>query len=472
MRENNSDMAQKTEGVDIITGDPKRAVIKMAVPMVIAMLLMSAYNLIDAVWVAGLGGDAIAAIGFITPFFMLIIGLMNGLGAGATSAISRRIGAGDKPGAENSAMHSVIICVIVSVIMTVIFVPFLRPLMELSGAGATTGLALEYGQVVFAGIIFMLFSGVGSGILRGEGDAKRTMYLMAVSAIMNAVLDPIFIYTLDMGIAGAAWATVISNVFVCIILCHWLFIKKNTYLTFNKSSYSPDRKVVRDILGVGLPASAEMFLISVLVIVLNGIFVLVSGTDAVAVYTSGWRVVMIALVPLMGIATALVTVAGAAFGAEQFGKMAVSHTYSMKLGMVIAIIMSIATFIFAPAISAVFTYSPESAYLAPSITAFLRVMCMFYLAVPVGIMSTVLFQAVGKGMTSFVLTFIREIVLIAVFAWIFSVTFGWGEAGVWWGIVAGNIVGSIITYTWAKYYISRLLVKEITGSSHTAEGAV
>jgi Na+-driven multidrug efflux pump len=84
---------KKTEGVSIVTGDPKRAILKLSGPMIVAMLLMSIYNLIDAVWVAGLGGDALAAIGFATPVFMIIVGLGSGLGAGATSAISRCIGA-------------------------------------------------------------------------------------------------------------------------------------------------------------------------------------------------------------------------------------------------------------------------------------------------------------------------------------------------------------------------------------------
>lgn len=102
-------------GVAIMTGDPKRAILKLSGPMIIAMLLMSFYNLADAIWVAGLGDYALAAVGFITPFFMVLIGLGNGLGAGANSVISRCIGARNKAGADNAAMNAMVLTAAVSI---------------------------------------------------------------------------------------------------------------------------------------------------------------------------------------------------------------------------------------------------------------------------------------------------------------------------------------------------------------------
>lgn len=458
-----------TEGVAVMTGDPRKAVITLSIPMIVAMLLMSAYNLVDAIWVAGLGSDAIAAVGFVTPLFMIMVGLSNGLGAGATSAIARRIGAKNKPGADNAAAHSLVITIAVSILLSLILVPFLAPLLEASGAGDTTDLAVAYGQIVFGGTIFMLLSGVGYGILRAEGDVRRTMYAMALSAVVNMVLDPVLIYWAGMGIAGAAWATVISMVLVCAVLVYWLFVKRDTYVSFTRQSFKPERAVASDILWVGLPASAEMFLISAFVGIINAILVAVSGTDAVAVYTSGWRVVMVALVPYMGIGTALVSVAGAAYGAKRFDKMAIAHVYAMKLGLAIGALTSVLTFVFAPQISTIFAYSAESAHLAPEITVFLRVMCLFYIAAPLGIMAASIFQAVGKGVTSFVLTLIREIVMMAVFAYAFAITLGWGETGVWWGIAVGQIAGSVVAYLWARGYIRNLL-RRVVPSARPAAG--
>ena len=100
------DEKEISEGISILRGDPKKAIVKLSGPMIVAMFLMSTYNIVNAIWVAGLGADALAAVGFITPLFMVLIGMGSGLGAGVASVISRRIGAKDKAGADNAAVHA------------------------------------------------------------------------------------------------------------------------------------------------------------------------------------------------------------------------------------------------------------------------------------------------------------------------------------------------------------------------------
>lgn len=444
-------------GVAIMTGDPKKAILKLAGPMIIAMLLMSLYNLADAIWVAGLGDDALAAVGFVTPFFMVLIGLGNGLGAGANSVISRCIGARNKEGADNAAMHAMVLTAAVSIVLTVLLVFFLEPLLLAIGAGETTGLAIEYGEIVFAGTVLMLFNSVAYGLLRAEGDAKRTMYAMAASAVLNIVLDPILIYTLGMGIAGAAWATVISMTTVTVIMLYWFLVRRDTYLSLSWKNFVHDRRVHAGILQVGIPASLEMLLIAGVTVIINRILVAVSGTDAVAVCTSGWRIVMIATVPIMAVGAALITVAGAALGAKEYENVAIVHRYATKVGVGVAVATSVLTLVLAPGIAALFSYSPESAHLAPAITVFLQVMCLSYIFMPPGLMSSSLFQASGNGMTALTLTVFRELVCIGFFAYLLAIPFGLGEMGVWWGIVIGHIVGSIVAYVWARLFIRQLV---------------
>ncbi len=452
-----SAVAENTIGVSILTGDPKRAIIKLSGPMIVAMLLMSVYNIVDAIWVAGLGSDALAAIGFVSPVFMVLIGFSNGIGAGATSAIARRIGAKDKEGADNTAMHALYLTVIVSVIMTACFLIFLRPVLLFIGAGGTIDLALEYAYILFGGTIFILFTNVAYGILRAEGDMKRTMYAMAVSSVVNLVLDPILIYGLDMGMAGAALATVISVALVSTVLLWWFLGKRDTYVSIHRQSFHYHPAVAADILKVGLPASGEFLLMAGVGIILNGLLVTVAGTDGVAVYTGGWRVVMFAIVPMIGISTAAVSVTGALYGAKRYAGLRTVHRYSSGLGTVIAIVISILTWIFAPQIALLFAYSPDSAHLLPQITAFLRTMCFFYPFVPMGMMSSGLFQGTGRGVTSFILSLLRNVVFIAFFATLLALTFGFGESGVWWGIVLGDIAGGIVAFGWAAGYVKRLI---------------
>lgn len=446
----------RTEGVNLILGDPKKAVIKLSGPMIIAMILQTTYNLVNAIWVAGLGGEALAAVGFVTPLFMIMVGLSNGLGAGAASSVARFIGAGDKRSANNAAIHSLLITIVISVIITFLLLIFLEPILIFLGAGSTLDLAVQFGRVTFAGTIFMLFTGAAYGILRAEGDTKRTMYAMVVSSVLNMVLDPILIYSAGLGISGAAYGTVISMAMVSLVILYWFFLKKDTYVSFSLKDFLPDFKVVKDVLSVGLPASAEFLIISINVGILNGLLVLVAGTDAVAVYSAGWRVVMMAILPIVAIGTSVITVAGVSFGSRKFENLSITHNYSVKIGSLTALILAILTFILAPYMAMLFAYTPQSAYLAPTIAAFLQVMCFFYIFMPPGVMSCSIFQGTGKGMSSLTLAVLRNMILVIIFAYILAIPLNMGERGVWWGIVAGDIVGGIVAYVWARFYIRRL----------------
>jgi putative MATE family efflux protein len=453
-RQGNEDI---TRGVSLLTGEPKKAVLKLSGPMIVALMIQAAYNLVNAVWVAGLGPNALAAVGFVSPIFMVVIGISNGLGAGVSSAISRRIGAGDKAGADATAAHAIVLVIAVSALLTVCLLSLARPILAAMGAGSTLGLALEYGNIVFAGSILAVFSAMAFAILRGEGDTKRTMYAMAAGSLVNAVLDPILIYWAGLGVAGAAWGTVFSMFLVSLVQLYWMFIKKDTYVTFSRRGFRLCRNIMSDILKVGIPASIEFLFYSIDAVIINAMLVRVSGTDAVAVYTAGWRVIFVALVPLIAIATAEISVAGAAFGARRYESLSVIHSYSTKLGLAIGAATAIVTGLLAPQITALFTFSADSAHLAPSLVAFMHAMCLFYPFVSPGIMSACFFQGAGKGLTSLFLNLLRDVILITMMAFVLGIVLGLGEHGIWWGIVFGNISGSLVSYLWAKLYISRVI---------------
>ena len=141
--------------------------------MIVAMLVQTAYNLVDTIWVAGLGADSLAAIGFVFPLFFMAMGLANGLGVGGGSAISRRIGARDKDGADSVATHTIVFMLIMALGFTIPMVVFAGDIFMAIGAGRTAGLATEYGRIVFGASILLFFSSVAMAILRSEGDARR-----------------------------------------------------------------------------------------------------------------------------------------------------------------------------------------------------------------------------------------------------------------------------------------------------------
>ena len=343
-----TEVKKKHSNIELIRGDPKKAINKLSVPMMASMLLIMAYNIADSVWVAGLGAEALAAIGFITPLFLIVIGLGNGIGSGANSLMARAIGAKNKALVNNAALHAIVITLIISIVAPLILVPLLPQIITLMGGGETLEYALAYGNITFGLMIVFLFSSVASAILRAEGDVNRATIAMAITAVLNIVLDPIFIYTLGMGIAGAGWATIISATISCVVMIYWMWVKKDTYVDLHFSQFKPSKAVLFDILKVSIPSTAEQFIMSLLAMVINAMLVMVATTDAVAVYTAGMRLIQIAMIPLMGLGTALLTVGGAAYGARNYKKLNISLNYTVKTGFIISIIMAIIFAIFAP----------------------------------------------------------------------------------------------------------------------------
>ena len=454
----NSDNSRKeySEGVKTLLGDPKKAIIKLSLPMIVAMSAQTIYNLVDAIWVSGLGADALAAIGFVFPFFFAAMALSNGLGVGGGSAISRRIGARDKDGADNVAVHTIVMMLLLAVLFTIPLFVFAEDVFALIGAGSATGMAVSYARIIFAGSIFIFITSVASAILRAEGDVKRAMYVMTLGAGLNIILDPIFIYTLDMGIAGAAYATFVSLAISSAVMVNWLLFKKDTYISFNFSGFRFDRVIVREVFRVGIPASVTQLSMSLTMVIMNVMVVVVGSIAGVAVYTTGWRVVSIATLPLVGIATAVVSVTGAAFGARSFDKVSIAHIYATKIGVLLEAVIAVATFIFAPQIAAMFTQAESAAHIAPDLVIFLRIVTLFYVTVPFGMLSSSLFQGTGKGVNALIVTILRTLILTPIFAALFAFNFGMGLTGIWWGLVAANVIGPAVAFIWARLYVRGL----------------
>ena len=175
-------MANKN--VELMRGEPEIAVKKLAIPIMISMILTALYNIIDGIWVAGLGPTAIAGIGFVTPIFMVLNGASVGLGNGATSSIARFIGAKNHEMANKSATHSLYIFFIASIILTIVLLLVQEPMLRSYGAtGQTLNEAVSYATPMFLGLIAFMFSNGCSGILRGEGDMKRAMYVVVATVI-------------------------------------------------------------------------------------------------------------------------------------------------------------------------------------------------------------------------------------------------------------------------------------------------
>ncbi len=440
--------------IDTITSDDYReALLKLTWPTMVSMAFTVIYNLIDSVWVAGLGPDTLAAVGFISPLFLILTGLGNGVGIGANALISQYIGVKDYENASNSSMHSLVLAVIISIIGAIIMYFLLPVILHLMGASGTIfNDGMRYGRILFTFMIVFIYSSVSSGILRGEGDGKMVMYALIITSIINIVLDPIFIYGFNMGVSGAALTTVLSVLINCIIFFDWTMIRKNNFIKIDFERFSYNSVVIRRILRITIPSLSETVLMSCLGIVIIYILSLTSGSSAVAVYTVNYKLLELGLVPIIGISQALLTLTATSAGANDFVRLKNTYYHAMRLGIVVGIVIAVAFFITAPVLCQIFAYG-ESAILLPEIITSLRILCFWIVGTTFGLMGSMFFQGISRGYHSLFLTFIRAFLLELVFTWILDVVFQLSNNGVYFCVTFGCIIGGLISFLYTSRYL-------------------
>ena len=443
------------KNVELMRGEPEIAVRKLAIPIMISMLLTASYNIVDGIWVVGLGQAAIAGIGFVTPIFMILNGVSVGLGNGATSSISRAVGAKDHERANKSATHALLIFVLASLLLTVVLLFIQEPLIKTYGAsGQSLAEGLKYGTPLFLGLFGFMLANGGSGILRGEGDMTRAMYAMIVSVVLNFILDPIFIYILNLGSAGASLATIISSLGSATVIMYWILIKKDTYVHVTFKDFEFDSKIFIDILKVGIPASLDMFVMSLAMSIYLIFISSIAGEYGIAAFTSGQRLYLFAIMPLTAIGSAVAAVSGSAYGARNADYLSRAHYYGTNFAMVFGLVMVFILVVFAPQLSLIFAYTPETANLVPEITNFLRIASFGLLLVGIGMPSSFMYQGIGRGTTSLAWTIIREVIFTVSFTYLFGIILNWGLIGIWTGLAVGRMLASILNFIYARYTIS------------------
>lgn len=447
-------MANKN--VELMRGKPEIAVKKLAIPIMISMILTALYNIIDGIWVAGLGPTAIAGIGFVTPIFMVLNGASVGLGNGATSSIARFIGAKNHEMADKSATHSLYIFFIASIILTIVLLLVQEPLLRSYGAtGQTLNEAVSYATPMFLGLIAFMFSNGCSGILRGEGDMKRAMYVVVATVILNAILDPLFIYTLGLGSAGASLATIVSSAISALIMLYWILIKKDTYVNVNLKNFRFETHLTKDILKVGIPSSLDMLIMAIAMSIYLIIISQVGGDYGIATFTSGQRLYLFAIMPLTAIGSAVIAVSGSAFGAKNGDYLSRAHKYGSKFGLALGTVITLVLVVFATPLSTIFAYTPETANLVPGIALYLQVACPTLILTGIGIPSSFFYQGIGKGIYSLMFTILREIIFVVPLIILFVYVIHLDLLGIWLGLCIGRAFASIINYIFARYEVKR-----------------
>lgn len=437
---------QTNDNIESITGSPRHAINKLAFPTIFSMLLMFLNNLIDSFWVAGINSSALAALGFISPLYLVIIGLGSGVGAGANSLISRFIGADQIEDANNAVMHSIILTVIVSFIVLIIGIFFLGDIIILLGAGSVSTYCLNYGQIIFFTNLVFLLPNVTASIFRAEGDVKRATNPLILTAILNMILDPILIYGLNLGIFGAGLATVIASFLGYVWMLYWIYIKKDTFFKFKLKYYKRKFDIYKEILIVSLPAGTEEIIFALVAIILNYLIMTTAGVSEVASFTIVWRFISISFLPCMAIGIATITVSGVAYGARNAKNFDETIKYSTALSLAITLTICVIFFIFAYPICEIFNFQAGNLALVDRAAEILQLLVFYNCLIPFGATAAYTYQGVGSGFKSLGLTVLRELFLSIAFAYIMGITMGMGVFGVYLGAIIGMNLGSIIGF--------------------------
>ena len=386
--------------------NPSKSLWTLAIPIIAGMGIQTLYSIVDMIFIGRLSGSAIAAVAFNFPIFFFVMGITFGLGSGVTASIARFIGSEDKVNADNAAEHAILIALLISALLTTVGLLYGKQILIKIGCTAEVlPQAWEYLKVSCYGLSFGVFSGFFRSILAGEGDMKFPMILAGYGTILNIILDPIFIFTLGFGVAGAAWATTISQLIVFVIFIFMLFVKDHAYVKFQLRDFSLSKYILIDIIKVGLPASVSMIVMSAGQLIFNRMLATFS-TDAVAAYQVGGRIDMVVFLPIFGIASALTTMVGMYYGANEIDKIRYITKYGISRAFIITSIGSILLYIFAPVIISVFTNEIVIKNIAVD---YLRVISLLFPFISIGLTIGRILQGIGLGMPSLIITTIRVI---------------------------------------------------------------
>lgn len=448
--------------LNMIKFTPKKAIIIMAIPLIIDAFVEIFNNVVDGIWVSSLGAQHLAATEFVSPLMLILIGIGVSLSAGTMAVMSRYVGKGDKNKASNVAMHSILLIVILSIIVSVVLLIFIKPILIMLGAGNVLDLAQQYSFFIVLGLYATIIPCVLQSVFLVEGKANHATFPVIIATIVNMLIDPIFIYTFNFGIAGAALSNLFAQtVFSLLPMLYWIFIKKNTLIEINFKKFKLDLKVYKDILLITIPVFLEECFISLLTIIVHLVLSLISTEYSIAVFSAAWRFVTLGLTPILGIGLATVSVLGFAYGAKNWDNFKLIFNFSVKISVIISVIVAVLIFIFAGSLAKLFASSDPS--LIPYVTNSIRILIVIVPLTSYGVIATYYLQAVGKGISLLILTFFKEVIFSFLFVVLF-VLLGFGERGVFLGVVVGGAIGALVLYLYSRYDLNKIIKNNINNN--------
>ena len=426
----------------LLTEKPIKLMFALSVPAVLGMLVVGLYNLMDAVFVGQMiGSTEMGAVSISYPFTLINSGIATLVGVGSASVLSRAIGKKDKKTIDAIMGNLVMLVLVLSLIVTVVGTIFTRQILSLSGAkGEILDNAVRYLRIIFVGSIFVNFFQSANMVMRGEGLLKRAMTIVASGAVLNIILHPIFIIILGkfgMGIEGAAYATVISQIVQAIATLVY-FTKKSETLKIN--GVRLDKKILPEIIAVGVSAMLMQVLTLLYQTLIFNVASRYGGDTSQILLGAALRVQTFSFIPLWGISQGFQPVAGTNYGAKKYERVKTMTWVFIVSAMILSLLFYLPVE-FAP--GAVLSLFIKEADIVAQGAPYFRIMFSTYIFLAIFIMVVTLFQSLGKATKASIVVLMRQVILFIPLLLIFANVFG--IKGVWMAIAVNDGLLVLIT---------------------------
>jgi len=448
---------------DLTVGREGKLIFLFALPMLLGHLFQQLYSMVDSAIVGKfLGKEALAAVGASFPIIFTLIAFMIGIASGGMVVISQYFGAKDLDKVRKATETLYIFMFVASIILTVVGLLLVDPIFRITKLPVELiPMAKTYINIYIGGIILFFGYNGTAAILRGMGDSKTPLYFLIYSTIANIGLDLLFVLVFKWGVAGAAFATIISQGGALISSMIYLH-RTHEIINYNFRKWTFDREIFRACFRIGLPTGLQQTFVALGMMALFSI-VNSFGTDVVAAFSAAGRVDAIAMVPAMVFAQALSTFVGQNIGAGKIERVRKGLMMTMLMSWAASILISLVLIIFRTQIMNIFTNANETEVIRIG-SEYLTIVTSFYL-----VFATMFtFSGVMRGAGDTVIP-----MFISLFAlWLIRIPMAYllagkmGETGIWWAVPIGWIAGMIMSYfyyrtgRWKKKTVVKVVLEE------------
>ncbi|MFA7574295.1 MAG: MATE family efflux transporter [Arcobacteraceae bacterium] len=418
------------------------------------MVANALYNLVDTIFVGrGVGSLAIGALAIAFPLQMLIVAIAQTVGLGAGSAVSRNLGAGKIDRAKCVVGNSFFCVITLAFTVSAIGLSFIEQILIFFGATQTIlPYAHDYVVVILWGLPFFSFAISSNNLIRAEGNAKAAMISMLIGAILNIILDPIYIFVFNLGIKGAALATITAQFCSFLFIIYYIY-KKDTFLKIKLRHLKPNLEIIKEIITVGLPSFLRLSSGSIATLLVNQSLRFYGGDLAIIILGVVIKITRFLFMPMFGVVQGMQPIAGYNYGARQYDRVLEVLKLTIKVLLIMSSSICLLMIIWPAKVIGIFTTDLEV------IQAGMPVMRLLLFSIPIlsiQMTGATLFQALGKAAPAIVFSLLRRVLLFIPLIIALPRFTQLGLMGIWLSYPIADILSAVITWFFLRSEIRKI----------------